>query len=427
MLVMDKFKKVQNIAWTILIFSFTMCLVTAIGTPLGIRWMLRNAMRPLVIVIQPRSGTVSQQDPRSNTSFLVEDDMEILPKSMFKLSDDAAAILLFYQPDDYNVDGSAVPVATVQLYGATDITIDNVQTPRFALSQLSHRIALEVRYSANARISVEDNDDRPTLLYLQTPHGTVDMDQGTYTVVVEEDQTEFSVSSGRAHIFDPSTGDKPVLTELQRAVVTAAGLEEIYIGERDILRNRNGNLDSPLEGTWQVYTDTARQGEDGGIVRQAGLHEARQIVLFERVGEEHAKTGIRQEINQDIRGAISLRVRARVRVDWQTLSVCGSLGTECPLMIRIEFTDQSGSVREWLQGFYAVEGDVDSFCQSCEWKAQHIQVAQLSVWYDYESPDLLPLLQAQGIQPTAIHWVQIYASGHTYGSAIDEIAILIGE
>jgi hypothetical protein len=96
-------------------------------------------------------------------------------------------------------------------------------------------------------------------------------------------------------------------------------------------------------------------------------------------------------------------------------------------MVRIKYTDLSGAVREWLQGFYAIEGEYEPFCPSCEWQAQQIQVAQPGAWYDYESPDLLPLLRAQDIELATIHRVDIYASGHTYGAAIDEIAILVGE
>jgi hypothetical protein len=96
-------------------------------------------------------------------------------------------------------------------------------------------------------------------------------------------------------------------------------------------------------------------------------------------------------------------------------------------MIRLRFVDQaSGQLREWLQGFYFKEGENETFCMGCEWRAKHIQVVQ-GVWYDYESPDLLPLLQDQGIEPAAIYSVEIYASGHAYGSAIDEIAILVDE
>ena len=423
---MDKFKKVQNIAWILLLLSFFTCLTLAVGTPLSIRWLVLNSTRPLVVVIQPRAGIVSQQQPGSATSVLINDNTEILRNSTLKLAENADVLLLFYHPDNYNANELSTPIATIQLYGKTEITIKNAQTPRFPPSQLPHRVVLYIQRGPNTRISVESNE-RPTVLQIQTPHGSVEMDQGSYTVVVESDQTEFSVSTGRAYLTDPTSGDRPVLTDLQRAELTTEGIGEIFIGERDILRNRNGDFEKPLEGTWEVYTRTGDPAETGGTARQATLQDGHQIVLLTRVGQQFAETGITQEINQDVHGAQSLHVRARVRVDVQTLGTCGSQGSECPIMIRIKYTDQSGAVREWLQGFYAIEGEDDPFCPSCEWQARQIQVAQPGVWYDYESLDLLPLLQAQGIEPATIHRVDIYASGHTYGAAIDEIAILVGE
>jgi hypothetical protein len=218
-----------------------------------------------------------------------------------------------------------------------------------------------------------------------------------------------------------------VLVPLQRTQITREALGDIYVGERDILRSRNGGFENPLGEYWTVYQDAPTKEEDQGTIRQSELDEETQLVYFSRAGQNWAEIGIRQEINQDIREAASLRIRARVRIDTQTLPVCGSLGTECPIMIHIEFIDaESGSVREWLQGFYFREGDNDPMCQACSWKALHERIPQ-NVWYDYDSDDLLPLLQEQGLTPVAIHAVEVYASGWTYGSAIDEIAILVGE
>jgi hypothetical protein len=424
---MNKFKKFENVAWVILLTSFFVCLGLAIGTPLSVRWLLLNTTRPLKIVIQPRAGTVAHQQARSNTAILVNENTEVTVNSTIRLSsENAEAWLLIYHPDNEKGDGTAAPIVTVQFYGETEVTIDSAQTPRFSMSQLPHLVTLNIRRGPNTQVSVENNT-RPTVLRIQTPHGTADMDQGTYMVVVEDNQTEFSVSSGQAHIPDPVTGEKFILAELQRAELTTDGLKEIYTGERNILRNRNGDFEEALEGTWEVYTRTAFADTSGGTVRQTTLGDNHKIILLTRVGQEFAETGITQGIDQDIRGVKSLRVRARLRVDAQTLGVCGSLGTECPVMIRIKFTDQSGSVREWLQGFYAVEGIDEPFCQSCEWQALHIKVAQAGVWHNYESPDLLPLLREKGIEPTTVQRVDIYASGHTYGAAVDEIAILVGE
>lgn len=426
---MNKFKRFETVAWVILITAFFFCLIIAVGTPWSARWLVMNTTRPLKVVIQPRAGIVTQQEQGSSTSTLLNNDTEIIGKKTFELKENAEAWLLFYHPETYNPDAETPtpPIITVQLYGETDITIENAQTPRFGVSRLSNQVTLDIKRGANTQIAVED-DDRPTELRVQTPHGFAEMEQGAYTVVVEEDQTEFAVSNGRARIPDPATGERFVLGELQRAEITAAGLAEIYTGERDILRNRNGNFELPLEGTWEIFGRMAFENQSSGTVLRTALADNRHIVLFTRYGLGFSETGITQEINQDIRGVQSLRVRARVRIDTHTLPVCGSLGTECPVMIRIRYTDQTGALREWLQGFYVKDGDGNQpFCQSCEWQALHIKVAQPSVWHNYESPDLLPLLDAYGIEPVVIRQVDVYASGHSYGAAIDEIAILVAE
>ena len=424
---MNKFKRFETVAWVILLSAFCVCLIIAIGTPWSVRWLIMNTTRPLKVVIQPRAGIIAQQEAGSTTSTLLNTDAEITGKQTFRLSENAEAWLLFYHPESYDPETPPPPIVTVQLYGETEVTIANTQTPRFSPSRLPNQVSLTIQRGANTQIAVEDNE-RATVLRVQTPHGTAEMDRGIYTVVVEEDQTEFAVSSGQAHIPDPTTGEKFILGELQRAEMTTEGVTEIYTGERDILRNRNGDFELPLEGTWEVFSRTAFADQSGGTVRQTALADNSHIVLFTRMGQGFSETGITQEVDQDIRGVQSLRVRARLRIDTQTLTVCGSLGTECPMMIRIKYTDQTGAVREWLQGFYAIEGDGNQpICQSCEWQAVHIKVAQPGVWHNYESPDLLPLLHAQGIDPVAIRQVDIYASGHAYGAAIDEIAILVAE
>jgi len=426
---MNKFKRFETVAWIILLAAFFVCLIIAIGTPWSARWLVMNTTRPLKVIIQPRAGIITQQELGSSTSTLLSDNTEINGKKTFRLKENAEAWLLFYHPESYNPDAETPvpPIITVQIYGETDITIMNAQTPRFSVSRLPNQVTLDIRRGANTQIAVEDNG-RPTELRVQTPHGVAEMDRGAYTVMVEDNQTEFAVSSGRARIPNPDTGERFILGELQRAEITTAGLTEIYTGERDILRNRNGNFELPLEGTWEVFSRTAFDDQSTGTVLLTALADNRHIVLFTRSGLGFSETGITQEINQDIRGVQSLRVRARVRVDTHTLPACGSLGTECPVMIRIKYTDQTGAVREWLQGFYVKEGDGNQpFCQSCEWQAMHIKVAQPNVWHNYESPDLLPLLDAHGIEPVVIRQVDVYASGHSYGAAIDEIAILVAE
>jgi hypothetical protein len=295
-----------------------------------------------------------------------------------------------------------------------------------------HYVELEVTEAVNMRPTLTGNM-RDAEFRVLTPHGPINLSEGSFKLVVEPSQTEIKVSSGRATVADPASGESFVLVPLQRTRLTEVGLGEIYVGERNILQNRNGNFQDLIEagagstGYWTTYNDHFDKTEDGGNTLHVPLIDGTRIVVFERAGQSHAETGLRQEVNLDLRGVDSLQVRAFIRIGTQTLPVCGSVGTECPIMIRIAFVDQaSGGIREWLQGFYAREGTDIPFCQTCEWKAQHIKVP-VDTWYDYESENLLPLLREQGIDPAAVREVKIYASGWTYSSAIGEIAILVGE
>lgn len=408
----------------ILILSFLVWLMIMIGTPLAIRGYILNNTRPLKIYLQPRSGTITQQITGQTTPQAIEGITDIRSKSSIILSDDADALLLFYHPGQLET-----PLITAQIYGATEIAIDSARTPRFLISQLPHQVRLMIKYGSNTRISVEDGK-RPSELKIQTPHGEVSMETGSYIVTVEKKLTDFSVRTGRAHIPDPVTAEIYTLNELQHTELSAAGLGPIYGGdERNILRNRNGDFSEPLENNWEIFEDRAFEAEPRGEVRSTTLGDERHIVLFSRGGLQHSEIGIRQTVEQDIRGAKSLHIRARIKIDIQTLGVCGTLGTECPIMIRVYYTDQEGAIQEWLHGFYAKEdaqNNYQAFCQVCHWKTEHQKIPQ-SVWYDYESADLLAELEEQGVTPTIIQSIEVYASGHAYGSAIENIEILIKE
>ncbi len=416
------FRKTESLAWAIVMLAFCTCIALAVGVPLGTRRYVLTAMRPMTIVLQRREGIVTQRASGSNTTIVVDTQVEITPRSRIQGNSDADALLLFYHPDK-----SDTPIATVQLYGASDLVVEYARTPRFGASDLPHRVEIQVTQAPNMQPSLFDNT-RSVELLVETPQGSVRLDEGAFRLEVDPQQTTLIVNAGRAAVSDPTTGESLVLVPLQRTQITASGLGSIYVGARDLLSGRNGAFEEPLDDAWTVYQDWFDPNEDGGAVIQTQLGDDQRIVTFERAGESHAETGIRLAIDQDLREVKSLRVRARVRISTQTLPVCGSVGTECPMMIRIFYLDQeSGGVREWLQGFYTREGADEPFCTVCrDWKPEHIQIPQ-DIWYDYESPDLLPLLTAQGMRPAALQSIEIYASGWTYGSAIDDIAILVGD
>ncbi len=412
-------RRTSRLAWLILILSFLACITAAVGTPLGIKWYIAHATRPLEVQLQPRAGVVTFQTGRSSALTLINESREVHPQSRIVLSsDDAEALLLFYLP--HRTDK---PVSTLQLYGETDVVFISARTPRFPSSELPHRIVLQVNAGHEMRISV-GGDERASQLHIQTPQGSFDLAEGSYTLAVDAERTELSVNKGQARI---PTGENEilVLTDFQRTELTAEGVGEIVSGgQRDLLRN--SDFDQPLGSYWHPYTRAKERGDqsDGRVERITG---ERNFVLFERNGIGHIETGITQEVNQNVLGIRSLHVNAVVRVDAQSIPFCGESGTECPVMIRITYLDAQGGMHEWLQGFYTLEGGgYSNVCNVCEGSPRHIQVPT-GAWYPYTSPDLIPELNRRGIQPATILRVDVYASGHSFRAAVDEVSLLIEE
>jgi hypothetical protein len=88
------FKKTEQIAWIVLVFSFLTCIGLTIGIPLSLRWYILNVTRPLAILLQPRGEIVTRQEPGSGLKAIVPGDMNTLPTTgRVKLSSDAAAFL----------------------------------------------------------------------------------------------------------------------------------------------------------------------------------------------------------------------------------------------------------------------------------------------------------------------------------------------
>ncbi len=416
-------KKPEQIAWIVLLLSFMTCVLLAIGTPLSIRWYALNSTRPLNIFVEARAGTIAIQKGERGETILIRGVEEVPPRShIIGSTDDADALLLFYLPEEPDI-----PLTSVQIYGKTDLVVETARTPRFDCSPAPHHITLQVNKSPKVHATVSHQDERSTALEIRAPQGTFNVDPGTYALTVSPEQSEIAVRTGQAKVHNPNTNETITLKDLERTKLTQNEISEVTVGEHDILKSKNGDFDESLKN-WDVIKETSLENENAGLVRPSVLENNRTILSLERIGQGHASTGITQDLGHDIRGAQSLRVQAFMRIDLHLLPVCGSLGTECPLMLRLYYLDAQGYTHEWIQGFYIGElTDKDpTYCSVCEWEAKHIHIPQ-GIWYDYESPDLIPLIKAKGIEPATLQSIQVYASGHTYASAIDKIAIFVGE
>ncbi|MDF1513371.1 MAG: hypothetical protein P1S60_06135, partial [Anaerolineae bacterium] len=164
-------RKTENLAWFILVLSFALCITIGVATPLGIRWYILNNTRSLKAMLQLRSGNVTYWTPRSSSPILITENAEIQMGSRIMLTENADVLLLFYLPDEPDS-----PIITLQLYGSTDLIINQARTPRYNISELSNSVQLSIAKASNMQPSVTDNS-RPTQLIVRTPHGSIHMDE----------------------------------------------------------------------------------------------------------------------------------------------------------------------------------------------------------------------------------------------------------
>jgi hypothetical protein len=151
---------------------------------------------------------------------------------------------------------------------------------------------------------------------------------------------------------------------------------------------------------------------------------------FKRTGIGHADDGLRQILDHDVTDFESLKLLVNLQVLDQSLGVCGQQGSECPLIVRIDYVDANGVNQTWQQGFYAfgeISPDTPDVCVACPPPLIEHQRVPFRQQAFYESSNLLEDLGQQGILPTQIKSITLIASGHTFDTELVEIALLAQE
>jgi hypothetical protein len=182
----------------------------------------------------------------------------------------------------------------------------------------------------------------------------------------------------------------------------------------------NGDFQNDLN-KWATYSQQSDPQQPAGSIGIV-VNEGRRAVDFYRDGSNHAEVGIRQEIDYDVQDFSSLELHIAIRViseDILGFGGCGYLGSECPIIIRMEYRDASGSESTWQHGFYI--GEPKSDWVTYGW-AEPVQEGN---WQTYESGNLMEELS--DASPAYIESLTIYASGHSFHGMVTEVELLAQE
>jgi hypothetical protein len=375
-----------------------------------------------VVEVQANQGTVGviQDDGESIALFAGDPSFELQSGNMLLTNAADTALVLARAPAEGPL------IARIQVYGSTQLGLEQSATPRFGSSSAGNALDFDL-LAGRVLLNVPEDPVRPLRLTVKTPQGeALITEPGQYSIIAANSASEVTVLQGQLQLL--SDAQELSLGRDQRAVMSGQGaIEGPLTAERNLVAN--GEFSNGLD-TWlplSPNTEIGDQPDAEVAVEPGGLEPA---LTFKRLGIGHADAGLRQVIGQDVTDFESLKLLLSLRVSEQSLGVCGQQGSECPVIIRIEYADVNGVDQVWQQGFYAI-GDVGpdtpDVCVACPPPLNEHQRVPFGQVAFYESDNLLEKLGQLDILPAQIKSITVIGSGHSFNSEIFDISLIAVE
>ncbi len=401
----------ERVAWAVMLTSFFICIALAIGVPLGFRSFLQHAARPLPVEAQSLQGTALIEFPGQPELAALTRPRALNPGMTLRTDDASSVSITVFTNGEENRRNE---VASILMYNNTQLTLLESAQPRFPRwSPDPGRLRVRVS-QGRVRVIGGHFADRDLDITVETLHGVVRARNASFSVFVNNQGMEVTVRQGQALVA--ARGLAVWVREGERTTVPLAQPPQPPTSaERNLIRN--GNFTEPLEVAWVVgflQPEVVAAGTVA-VVTVGG----RRAVKFSRRAEEgvHTEVWIEQPLNADVRDVDSLVLRMDVRLLYQSLSGGGMMGSEYPLMVRIDYTDVYGKDQFWVHGFYFRDPEIRG------WPTVNGEKIPPFVWWPYESPNLVALWERQGTRPAVLHKIRIYASGHNYESMVAEVGL----
>jgi hypothetical protein len=399
---------IERTAWAILLTAFGLFCSISILIPASIYWYIINSTNPLETELTSVRGIVlfGASTANPSTSVIDGNTVEVTEGQKIATNDTSQAILTF-------VDDSSLT-----MYSNTEIVLRRALEPRFGLSYKPTQIEIEV---LKGRVRATAARDREALNFdIKTPQSAVLLDQGSFSVEVNEKGTQVITRLGQGQVV--SGGEGITLKQGERLVIDPElDISSPLPAAQNLLTQSSFSLD--FEDYWEIYNIDLAEGVT--TMAEVVIFQDRQVLNLRSEGEDniHTEVGVTQQVNRDVRDFQSLRVFAEVRLIYQSLSGGGQAGSEFPIMLHLSYIDANGSERDWFHGFY-YEPPLDNYILYNEPANSSESVARY-IWYPYESVNLLASLGPA--KPVYIKSIRIYASGWVYDAMVANISLLAEE
>jgi hypothetical protein len=407
------YEHVGRQAWVILWLAFAIFLLLITGGPLGVRWYVHHATRPMTARVEAVVGTTLVLQAKNNEPLAVLNTNEIREKDRVRTDQNSRAnLILFDSPE------AADSLASVQLRTNSEIELVSARRPRFQRSKSARKVVIKL-LSGRARVTTGYAGQRAMEVIVLTPQGSIRIHDGSAAIAVSNENTEVTTRSGEVTV--EAKNRVVVLSKGRRTrIVLGQPPEAPQAADKNLVKN--GDFSQPLTNAWQM--DSSVDARDLSHVTFGTVDVVsiggRRAAYFQRdsQGEDaklHSETAIIQQIDTDVLDAESLIFRMDARLIHQSLPGGGIQSSEFPLMVRIDFIDVSGAPQFWTHGFYIQDPEKN-------WPLRDGEKIPALVWFAYESPDFM---QSDTFpRPARVTSLKIYASGHNYRSQAADIELI---
>jgi hypothetical protein len=429
----------QQIAWGVLLIAFAVFCVVCLISGLGIQYFLFESSVPMPAMLVVSRGT----------AILTEADMvrqaelrgrELWNSALVSTDSQSQAMLSFL--DRHRND---MLVASITLRSNSSLDLDKVSRPRFEWSSDEYHIDLGDIYG-EFEITIPENLGREIRLVLDTQRDALVYltKSGRYAVNATDTEVIVSNFSGEALLITPDRIGQTIEPGQRGAFYYDTQQLTSLAGYTDLLGSEGLGEDTVLEaanvasgGSFQAWRCTHVQNVPTDPLGSYGFEivDGRWALRLLRGGgtTSHADTSCTKSFTWmgqdglDVSGYDYLALRTTFKIMSHSLSVCGTQGSECPLMLRMDYVPQSGGAAvSWIHGFYSFILPGTNNPPRCDSCPEVHDIIRDNAWYSYDTGNLMVLLPQQ-LRPRSILNLRFYASGHEYDVYMSDIALLAGE
>jgi hypothetical protein len=398
----------ERVGWIILSTAFGIFCLLSVLVPFSLYWYIINATKIFPTEVTSVRGTVLLDNSGAElSSSLIDGNTTSLEEPFTVSTDDTSqAILTFF--DD----------SSLTMYSNTSIVLLESTEPRFGISPNPTKIVVELQ---KGRVRATSSRSRKDVNFdIHTPYANIELDQGSFSIEVNDKETQATTRLGQANVVS-----KERVVQLEQGERAVVGIDTPLAAPLPAAQNLLENSDfTPIfTDTWEIYSIAPIEGVTTSVevVNIDGL----SVLVLHSQGQDniHTETGIKQEVNKDVRDFQSLRIFAEVRLELQSLPGGGHLGSEFPIMLHVAYKDANNNDRDWFHGFYYAPPP-ENYVLYNQPDNSSERIARY-IWYPYESVNLLTSLGPA--KPVYIKSIRIYASGWIYKSTVASISLLAQE